>query len=102
MKKEACVSLMESLDILRYERWTLANQYKKKRKAKHFHETSSSYKAMCFMCKSGGGMSHNKGLTMNKDGGVWEQEIESTCGKRRIYTAFLEGKLVTRFKASAL
>lgn len=47
-------------------------------------------------------MSHNKGLTMNKDGGVWEQEIESTCGKRRIYTAFLEGKLVTRFKASAL
>lgn len=57
---------------------------------------------LCVLCvKVGGGMSHNKGLTMNKDGGVWEQEIESTCGKRRIYTAFLEGKLVTRFKASA-
>ena len=69
----------------------------KKRKGKHFHETSSSFKALYFTCSTWREISHNKGVTMNKGNGVWKQEIADICGKR-IYTAFLEGKLVTRFK----
>lgn len=73
----------------------------KKRKAKHFHETSRPSKALCFTCNTWRAISHNKGVTKNKGNGVWKQEIADICGKRRIYTAFLVGKLITRFKACA-
>lgn len=50
------------------------------------------------MCNTWKDISQNKGVTMNKSNGVWKQEIADICGKRRIYTAFLEGKLVTGSK----
>lgn len=48
-----------------------------------------------------GKKTHNKGVTMNSNDGVWKQELVNTCGKKRIYTAFLEAKLVRRFIAHA-
>jgi hypothetical protein len=57
--------------------------------------------AMGFRCNTCGEKTHNKGVTMNSNDGVWKQELVNTCGKKRIYTAFLEAKLVRRFIAHA-
>lgn len=58
MKEEACVSLMESLDILRYERRTLANQYKKKGRQNIFMKLRV-HTRLCVLCvKVGGGGCH--------------------------------------------
>lgn len=46
-----------------------------------------------FMCSTWGKESHNKGVTESSNNGVWKQEHAHACGKKRIYTAFLEAEL---------
>lgn len=59
------------------------------------------YRWVWVLCATLEGKTHNEGVTMNNNNGVWKQEPVHTCGKKRIYTASLEAKLVTRFIAHA-